>query len=579
MGELMYEIVEERDVYVTMRDGVRLTVNVFRPKSEGKFPVLLSMGPYGKDIQDLLIPPQPLYESAFWDGNIEAGDIEYFVPRGYVHIIADVRGTGKSEGEYTFFSMQEGKDGYDLVEWAAQQPWSNGNVGMLGYSYYAATALKTAIHQPPSLKAIFVSHIYVDAYRDLAYHGGILGLFLYHLWYGRHAGLTCGFAPRNAVSEMMKVLPKEKLEQRVKGLLSNPDIRYYTMLYHLLHYPQKCPLFFDIMLNPLDGPYWRERSIYPYYDKIKVPVYIVGKLAHEARAFWHLYMNVNSIKKLLVKPVGPEERPWREDREEALRWFDYWLKGIDTGIMRDPPIKLFVMGANEWRYLTGWPPKDIKWVKLYLRRWEWLSFAPELDQPEPDCYLYRPLWLSNKRDSVKYMTPPLPRDLEVMGPVAIYFYASIDQDDTNWIVRLCDVTPDGKDITLGKGYLKASHRAIDPEKSKPGEPYHPHTSQEPVEPGRIYEYMIALGVVVNVFKAGHRIKLEIESAESPRDPEMQIHFHPHLCSSKITLHKIYRNKDYQSHVLLPIVPKPGYEKIIETLGDDNYLSKPEWLHG
>lgn len=566
-----YGIKEERDVYVTMRDGVRIAVNVFRPDAEGKFPALLSMGPYGKDIQDLLIPPQPLYRSALWDGNIEAGDFPYFVSRGYAYVIADLRGTGKSEGEYSLHSKYEGEDGHDLVEWIAKQPWCNGNVGMLGYSYYAATQLKTAIQQPPHLKAIYVSHVSADAYRDMCYNGGVLSLLLLGVWHGRHAGLTCGFAPRNAVSEMMKTLPKEELERRRRERLNDPDIRHYTILYHLLQYPQKCPPFFDVLLNPFDGPFWREKSVYPYYDKIKAATYVVGKLSHEATGFWAVYEGINAPKKLLVKPPGPEERPWREDREEALRWFDYWLKGIDNGIMNGPPIKMYVMGANEWRYEKEWPIKHVKWVKAYLRRWEGLLFSPELDQPEPDCFLQQPLHLSNKRDLVKYVSPPMPRSLEVIGPVAIYFFASIDQDDTNWIVKLYDVAPDGGEVRLGKSFLKASHRALDMDKSKPGEPYHPHTHAEPVVPNKIYEYAVKIGVLVNVFKPGHRIKLEIESMESPRDPEMQIHFHAHLCSSKTTLHKIYRNAEYQSHILLPVIPTEGYEKVIEMLSDDNLL--------
>ena len=155
-----YGIKEEKDIYVPMRDGVRLSVNVYRPDARGKFPALLAMGGYGKKLQDCLIPPQPLNKSPVWDGNIEAGDTTEIVPRGYVHVIGDVRGVGDSEGEYSgMWSQQEGKDGHDVVEWIAQQPWCDGNVGMFGYSYYGGIQLKVAIQQPPHLKAIFVSHI------------------------------------------------------------------------------------------------------------------------------------------------------------------------------------------------------------------------------------------------------------------------------------------------------------------------------------------------------------------------------------------------------------------------------------
>jgi putative CocE/NonD family hydrolase len=198
-----------------------------------------------------------------------------------------------------------------------------------------------------------------------------------------------------------------------------------------------------------------------------------------------------------------------------------------------------------------------------------LAFAPEQHQPHPDCFLQQPLFLSNKRDSVKYVSTPMPEDITVIGPAALNFYASIDTDDTNWIIRLSDLAPGGAETSLAKGYLKASHRALDPEKSYPHEPYHAHTKSSPVIPGEICEYNVALGKVTNVFRAGHRIKLEIQSMESPRDPEMQIHYHPHLPSSRTTLHKVYRNKEYQSHLVLPIVGKK--EAIMDYLSDESMV--------
>jgi len=563
-----YGIKTEKEVDVPMRDGVRMSVNIYRPDAKGKFPALLAMGGYGKELQELLIPPQPLNKSAVWDGNIEAGDTPDIVPRGYAHIIADVRGIGKSEGEYKgMWSQQEGMDGHDIVEWIAKQPWCDGNVGMIGYSYYGGIQLKVAIQQPPHLKSIFVSHIGADFYRDFSYVGGVLTLFWYGLWDGRHG--TSGFAPKNVVSQMQKTLPKKEFERRRQELLNHPDIKHFPNLFHLLNYPYKNPFFFDMVMNPLDGPFWYDKAIYPYFNKIKVPTYVVGKAGHEASGFWDVYFGIKCPKKLLVKPHGPEERPWREDIELILRWHDHWLKGNDTGVMDGPPMQMFMLGANQWRYETKWPVPRTEWQNCYLRRWEGLSFAPEIYQPEPDCFLQQPLHLSAKRDSVKYISSPMPENLDVLGPASLKLFASIDQDDTNWIVKLYDIAPTGNENRIAKGYLKASHRAIDPKKSKPYAPYHKHTSADPVVPGKIYEYDISLGTLTATFKTGHRIKLEIESLESARDPEMQIHYHPHLCSSKITLHKIYRNKEYQSHLKLPIVNKKDW--VIDMLSDDNLI--------
>jgi hypothetical protein len=163
----------------------------------------------------------------------------------------------------------------------------------------------------------------------------------------------------------------------------------------------------------------------------------------------------------------------------------------------------------------------------------------------------------------------MPEDVTVIGPAAFNFYASIDTDDTNWIVRLSDLAPGGAATNLAKGYLKASHRALDPDKSKPYAPYHKHLKSEPIIPGDINEYNVDLGKIANVFRAGHRIRLEIQSLESSRDPEMQIHYHPRLPSSRTTLHKIYRNAQYPSHLMLPIVGVK--ESVMEYLSDESLV--------
>ncbi|MFC1951476.1 CocE/NonD family hydrolase [Chloroflexota bacterium] len=550
-----YKIKTEKDVFIPMRDGVRCAADVYRPDAEGKFPALLALSPYGKEQQELLIPPQPLEHSSLWDGVIEAGDTNFIVPRGYVHVIPDLRGTGDSEGEYIgMYSKQEAEDGYDLVEWIAKQPWCNGNVGMIGYSYFGAIQIYVACEQPPHLKAIFPTGCMTDLYRGMAYHGGVLCMFLYGLIDGRRG--TSGYASRKVVSEMMRNLPKEEFDQRRKEALSNPDIQHFPNLFHLLNYPLKNPLFFDILLNPLDGPFYEARAAYKRYDKIKIPVYGVSQWGHHCftRGQLDLHCGINSPKKLMMHPLGFIDRPWRTDQELAIRWFDHWLKGIDTGIMDEPPIKLFVNGVNKWRSEEEWPLPSTQPTKLYLRPWEALSLEPEAYQDEPDCFVQHPLYVSPNRAMLQYLSPPLPEDLETIGDAAVYLFASIDMDDTNWIVNLFDVSEYGSEVKLSTGYLKASHRALDTSKSTPLQPYHPHTSVEPVVPGEIYEYAIELVPISNVFKAGHRIKLTIESMSSPRDPDMVMHFRPHLCSSKTTLHKIYRDKNHSSHILLPVIP-------------------------
>ena len=550
-----YRVKAEEDVHVAMRDGVHLAVDVFRPDAPGKFPALLALSPYGKELQKLLLPPQPLDKSPLWDGVIEAGDTNDIVSRGYVHVIGDLRGTGYSEGEYVgLHAGTEGEDGYDLIEWIAGQPWCDGNVGMTGYSYFGEVQLAIAAEQPPHLKSIYPTGVWADLYR-MAYPGGTLCLFLYGLWDGRLG--TSGFAPKNVVSAMMKNLSKEEFDRRRKELLKDPDIRYFPNLFHLLNYPQKNPLFADVLLNPLNGPFYAERSAYPKYDKIKVPVYSVGAWRHFYNVFgqFSVFSGVSAPKKLMMMNPGIPDRPWRQEFETVIRWHDHWLKGIDTGIMDEPPLKLFITGTNQWRYENEWPLARTQWTTYYLRSWEGLSPEPEKYNDEPDCFVQQPLWVSSKRQSVKYLTPPMSEDLEIIGPVGLHLFASLDVDDTNWIAELYDVDEHGMEQFLGKGNLKASLRAVDESKSTPWQPVHPHTSVEPVVPGEVYEYAIEVAPVGNVFKVGHRIKLEIKSMVSPTDPDMLVHYHPLVCSSRTTAHKIYRNKEYQSHLVLPVIPK------------------------
>jgi len=556
LSQPVYGITEERDVYVPMRDGVRLAINVFRPDSPGKFPALVALSPYVKDHQDCYwLPPQST-KSALWDGSVEAGDTRHIVPRGYVHIIADERGTGKSEGvDANSGPRGLGGDGYDLVEWAAKQPWCDGNVGMTGYSAYSAAQFMTAAEQPPHLKAIYFSGIAPDSYRGYSYSGGVLCLF----WRGLEKTVgTSGSCYREYTPSSMKNLPKEEFEKRFQEAVNNRDIKYSPNAYQILHFPYKNPMFYDILLNPFDGPHYWKSSPYMLADKVKVPVYLVAPWGHFYMpiGIWKLYENLKVPKKIMFTPERHDPRPWRTAIDVHMRWYDHWLKGIDTGIMDEPPIALSIAGINQWRNEYTWPLPQTRFTKYYLRCWEELGSEPEPYTDEPDGFMQHPLHLSTKRECVKYLTPPLNEDLTIIGPGALYFYASIDQEDTNWIVKIFDVNEAGEDVlSMGTVYLKASHREVDAAKSQSYTPWHPHTRALPVKPGEIYEYAVELLPLGNVFKAGHRIKLEICSMESAKDPDMLLHYHPHVCSSRTTVHRIYRDQKYQSHLLLPVIPK------------------------
>jgi putative CocE/NonD family hydrolase len=555
-----YKMRLEEDVWVTMPDGVRLLVDIYRPDAEGKFPVLVSYSMYGKDAQKLPTNPKRFEPSDYirGTGGHEAGMTDYFVPRGYVHIIPDARGMGGSEGDPWIYYEQ---DCYDLIEWAAQQPWSNGNVGMLGMSAFAEVQYAVAAMNPPHLKAIFPFEGETDEYRHEWYHGGILGHnFALHLGKLCPAKLT---KPRS-----YREFTPEVLKQKVKELQNNPDIRGCPYLYIITQVPEKHPSIFDALLHPYDGPYWEGVQYTLVLDKIKCPAYLAsrwnGWAIHLPGAF-DAYDKIRTPKKLLITTTdnfGGFDRPWHEHHDIVLRWYDHWLKGLDTGLMQEPPISIFVQGKNEWRYENEWPLARTKWTKFYLRERGGLSEIPPEPNERPQKFTNDP-WANptegfgaadecRKADPIPraiYSTKPLKEDCEVTGPIALHLHASINTNNTNWFIEVKDIDEDGSERLVSMGWLRASRRELDESKSKPYAPYQAHTRDLPVEPGKVYEYPIDVRMTSNVFKAGHKIQLEIAGQDRLR----AIWYH--LLNMTETEHTIYNDSQYQSYLLLPIIPK------------------------
>ena len=563
---------------VPMRDGVHLAVDVFHPDADGKFPALVSVGPWSKELSSDLQwvnPPQPP-STRLWAAPIEAGNSEYLVSRGYVHVIAHIRGLGHSEGSYNigWGWVGKGTDAYDLIEWTAEQPWCNGNIGMIGISAYGATQLFTAIQQPPHLKAIFPYDAPGDLYRDGFYDGGVLSTFT--LAMGRNWAIS-GLETDNIQEQKRKAREiREKIAARERdplGFHIAKDVMMYGEPYNILVHPQVNPWLFDLITNPFDGPSYRQRSFCEHYDKITIPTYCgsgwyAWTYTHLAGAFRN-YAGITraKAKKLILGPTvhGPGdrwyhlERPWHQYHDEIVRWYDYWLKGIDTGIMDEPPIKMFVNGVNRWRYEKEWPLARTVWKKLYTRTFgRLLDDPPASTETTPDVFVQQPLSTTSEIGRVPYQTAPLTRDLEITGPIALHMYASIEVEDkdwvdTNWITSIKDVDPQGIERELTRGWLKASHRALDPNKSAPGQPYHLHTKEsiEKIEPDKIYEYAIEVRPTSNVFRVGHRIKLEIMSADVPGPA---VFIPPHFCRNDVVVHKIYHSKEYETYLLLPTIP-------------------------
>jgi len=557
----IYKMKVEKNVYVKMRDGIKLACDIYRPDAKGKFPALLSMSPYGKDIQRLKVPTLPRGK-AEWN-MIECGDTEFFVSRGYVHIINDVRGSAYSEGEFSICQPKEQEDGYDLVEWIAQRPWCNGNVGMLGISYFAAIQLLVAIQQPPHLKAIFPHDGRGDMYRDASHHGGILMFGWLPLW-------STFLLGRNAMPASLKMYSKKELNLRIEKWKNNEVINKHHEFYNALLFPWHKPTLFDWLINEFDGPYYWERSPYKKYDKIKVPTYLGSQMhsypvALQLRGAFTAWEGIKAPKKLSLGPVHVDV-PYRANHDEILRWYDYWLKGIDTGIMDEPPIKIWVRGANEWKYSDEWPLPETKWTNYYLAEDKLIKQSSPSEDTAPDGFHHKPVFPLTRAkapidpvpDYLSYTTEPFNQDVTIIGPIALNLYASLTGEDGDFIVKLKDVSPDGSEFVLTRGWLKASHREVDKKQSKPWQPWHPHTRAVPVVPGEVTEYAIEIMPIANLFKKGHKLKLEIWGCDYPLDavdPILQWPWRSHLSYDKEVSYQIYHSPKYPSRLLIPIIQK------------------------
>lgn len=566
-------IKEELDLHAPMRDGTKLCVDVFRPDvQEGKFPALVAWSPYGKTPQSLQTPPlRP--DCLYFDHTREAGDIEWFVPRGYAYVIPDPRGIGKSEGEWDgFCGPIEQEDMHDLIEWAAAQPWCDGQVAMIGLSYFGMVQLLAAAQQPPHLKTIMPISV-ADSMYLWFYEGGVL------VTWG-HAFIGLCPANKEFRSYIEKENSPEELKRKLKERAEEPDIKACSyLLRELTTWPPRYNAWWlDVMMHPVDDDFWAERSPNKKWHNVKVPAYLSGHWgAMLGQGQWRAfepYMdpNVKVPKKVMMwgSYWHTLELPLRYYMEEYLRWYDYWLKGVDTGIMDEPPIKIFVMGPNRYRYEHEWPLARTKWTKFYLRTSGRLSTDPEeWEEIAPDSMVHVPPMISKEIPSVRYSTAPLAAPLEITGPLALHLYAAIDAEDANIIAKLFDVSPSGERRQVSGGYLKASHRAVIPGQSRPGIPIHDHTREVPVTPGEVNEYAIEFREQSIVFQPGHKIELELTSMDySPfhNASWSKIDFIGPIPNSKVIQYTFYRDGKHRSHLELPVIPETDPALWVQPLG-------------
>jgi uncharacterized protein len=555
-----------KDLRIPMRDGVELVADAYEGTEQKPRPALVALSPYGKELQALALttPPQRR-PSPMWDGCIEAGDIAKIVNEDYVHVIGDLRGSGGSDGEhignYNAGGVSLGQDAYDFIEWVAEQPWCDGNVGMVGISYFGSMQVLAAAERPPSLKAIFVSGGHYDFY-ETTYHGGIMWFMPRAAREGR--GGDSGWAFTDGVkSRMLEEFSPEELKRKVDERLADPDVAAWPNLVHVLNYPKNHESWFDIVMNELDGEWYEERNPNELAPNIEIPVW----LQLDQGRGWTLdstievFDRVKGPKKLTIGSYPPmQSRPFVEEHDKMFRWYDYWLKGIDNGVMDEPAVEVFVEGSRETVTADQWPPKEIDYTPLYLRPRHQLSTEPEgmgAEYAHPDGFYQAPLTVTDDVQIVSWSTPVFEEAVEMIGTGAAHLFAEIDQPDTNFILRMWDYAPNGKRQLITTGYLKASHRELDEARTSEGDPRHPHTRAVPVEPGTVEEYVIRLYPFAASFQPGHRLTVELSNAE-PLADEHNALLPPdafHLPVGRPVTHKIYRDAAHPSRLVLPFTKK------------------------
>jgi uncharacterized protein len=567
-----YKVKEEKDVYAPVRDGVKLCLDVFRPDTKNKkFPALIAWSSYGKSEQSYRRDPVPS-GAYLLHHSIEIPEINFFATRGYAFIIPDTRGCGKSEGIYYGpFAPQEQDDAYDIIEWAAKQPWCDGNVGMAGVSYFGIMQLLTAGRQPPHLKAIMPWKSLYNLQEDGPTWGGILSDFQ-HYFYLNYNGHTC-------VSQSEKVYGEAELKRKIQEALKDPVIQSNTFYVKILETwpPRYNTIFLDILLNyRVDSPYWQAMSAKPILSKIKCPTYLL------AEGCWEPFLdpNLKVPKKLfdVGKFPSPDAHPcaYRYTQEEVLRWYDHWLKNIDTGIMDEPPIKVYMGGVNQYKFENEWPLKRTKWTTLYLQQYKQLAtMFPNFQNKEPDAFVHVPLDLrtmDRNVPSLMYTTKPVNKPIELCGPFALNLFCSIDAPDANFIIAVWDLGPGGQRMgQIGRYSLRAQGRGLDKEKSTPYAPVIDRTKELPIKPGEIIEYSFPM-TATHVLMPGHCLGVEI-AAVLPLIPK-------HTSSSTIgpmpqpwtTCYKIYHDAEHPSRLILPVIPETPRDAYIPPTDFDEYLS-------
>jgi uncharacterized protein len=549
-----HRMTQDLDVHAPMRDGVDLLADVYRPDADGTFPVLIAASPYPRQIQNSGAPM----------GFIEAGASDFWVPRGYVHVIANLRGTSGSGGTFGFMDGQERRDVHDLVEWAAAQRWSDGNVGMLGISYFASTQIEAATQQPEHLKAIFALEATTDLYQSAVQHGLMSSSFVttFLAMIGMTSGHTNKLWRNRLVDGLSDLLRTPHIHGKFATSQGDAAMAGLSALLKLHHDPHPWDdLWREIAVeHPTRDQWWDDRTMAPLFDRIQVPAYLGCDWENVPL---HLPGSLALIEALLA--TNPDVRvallgdlgiswPWETMHIEALAWFDHWLKGRDTGILEGARVRYQLRKgeADGWQAADTWPVPGVGQQELALRVDG--TLGPDEGEAGERTYMSLGAGLKRARPSeadppsaLAWDTPPLSEDLDLLGPIELRLNATASAIDTAWIVTLQDIAPDDQGADITAGFLRASLRAVDEPASAPGHPILHCTSPEIVPLHEQVTYRIPIVGTGYRIVAGHRLRLALTSDDQDPDfPAMMTFRHASVGTS--SLNRIAST----SRLLLPV---------------------------
>ena len=554
-----YDVDHRLHIPVRMRDGVHLSTDLYLPRADGPFPTVLVRTPYSNNIEDLIRKAQR------W-ANL-----------GYACVAQDVRGRWDSEGDYRPF-FNEAEDGYDTQQWIGQQPWSNGRIGMSGGSYLAAVQWLSAPLGSPYLHCLVPRVMCNNYFQELVFPGGAFHLNVAATWGMRTRARTAQSIDFHDWTEAFHTLPLTDLAEKI-----GDDV----------------PFWKEWLSHPVEDAYWEPLNVTRKFDAIGVPVL-------EMTGWYDLYQrrafdNFNGMREHGRTPAARNPRlivgPWPHLLNQCTctgevdfgassmlelevietEWFDHWLKGEANEALESAPLRLFVMGINQWRSEQEWPLARTDWQNWYFHSAGRANTAIgdgtlSRDLPDnetPDHFVYDPRFpvrtigganccsphlvpwgpydqrqVEMRSDVLCFTSPPLAEETEITGPIQVVLYAQSDAPDTDWTAKLVDVGPTGCAINLCDFILRARYRES-------------FTDPTPIEPATVYQYTIDVGNTANVFRRGHQIRVEISSSNFPRFDRNPNTGHAIGQDAELRpAHQtVYHSPDYPSRIVLPVIPR------------------------